>query len=332
MRRRLLRQRPGRSGARRHLAAGAETANIDPGQSGSAQLGQSKHRLHAQRCGYQGRPGLRPLPEHDHRRRPHSPRHRCGICLRRLRRRIPGHQSIRYLLALGGSSSQSTGLGVFSSRAAVELPARLVTCARLSPRRADSLARLRANCCFVAVAAERHLALGLPVSWFDLRLQLRPSALLRLPDFMAFDRAQPTDSDSRRSSVSRCATVRFQIIRAFPADQPLAHSRRLDFVLYVERGADEVAARGRRRSLLPGCHHPRLHHGHGVAHRRRSTSAGRDVEQGGCRHFARCTPVLDRPSCWHLARIGDCRADHLRSICVRWSCAPMPKADTARFP
>ena len=42
----------------------------------SAQLGQSKHRLHAQRCGYQGRPGLRPLPEHDHRRRPHSPRHR----------------------------------------------------------------------------------------------------------------------------------------------------------------------------------------------------------------------------------------------------------------
>ena len=28
---------------------------------------------------------------------------------------------------------------------------------------------------------------------------------------MAFDRAQPTDSDSRRSSVSRCATVRFRI-------------------------------------------------------------------------------------------------------------------------
>ena len=78
MRRRLLRQRPGRPGARRHLAAGAETADLDAGQSGSAQLGQSKHRLHAQRCGYQGRPGLRPLPEHDHRRRPHSPRHRWG--------------------------------------------------------------------------------------------------------------------------------------------------------------------------------------------------------------------------------------------------------------
>ena len=35
---------------------------------------------------------------------------------------------------------------------------------------------------------------------------------------MAFGRAQPTYSDSRRSSVSRCATVRFQIIRAFPAN------------------------------------------------------------------------------------------------------------------
>ena len=210
----------------------------------------------------------------------------------------------------GGSSSQSTGLGVFSSRTAVELPARLVTCARLSPRRADSLARLCANCCFVAVAVE-HLAVGLPVSWFDLRLQLRPSAPLRLPDFMAFDRAQPTDGDSRRSSVSRCATVRFQIIRAFPADQPLAHSRRLDFVLYIERGAEEV--RGSRPAppfafwpppstptSWPWCCSSTPQHICGPRCRTRRLQALRLVHACPGSAFALAS-----------RRIGDCRADHL---------------------
>jgi hypothetical protein len=70
---------------------------------------------------------------------------------------------------------------------------------------------------------------GFPVSWSDLRLQLHPSAVLRLPDFMASDRAQQIDSDRRRSSFSRRAAVHFQIGRPFCADQPLAHSRRLFF-------------------------------------------------------------------------------------------------------
>jgi hypothetical protein len=73
---------------------------------------------------------------------------------------------------------------------------------------------------------------GFPVSWSDLRLQLHPSAVLRLPDFMASDRAQQIDSDRRRSSFSRRAAVHFQIGRPFCADQPLAHSRRLDPLLH----------------------------------------------------------------------------------------------------